>query len=634
MISAFRRYLDTWVVRGFFLIMVAAFVVWGVGDVVRNVGTSTWVAKVGGQTIELPQLQEAYQQQLNTLIRRLPSGSEPTPAMRRAVAGMALQNMINQAALNQELHRLGVVAPDAAVRRMVFAMPAFHGPTGQFDRATFEAVLRNNGLNEPRFLELVRTDLAQQQLIGAIAAGAVPPAELTRQLFAFQFEKRSADVVDLPFAAVPPPAPPSQAVLQRWYDNHPDSYSTPEMRRVKAAILSPETLAKDIPITEAELRAAYDARKADYVKPERRSVQVIVAPDQAKAQALATQWRGGADWAAMQKQAQADGGSAVELTDTLESGLPTAQLGHDVFAAAPDTVAGPTQGPGGWQVIKVTKVTPGSTETFEQAKPALRDRLLAEKASNMIYERANKLDNVLGTGASLDQLPSDLGLVGITGTMDAQGKTPEGTPAPIPGGSQVRQAIIDAAFKAQKDAPPRLTEVPLQGGGSAYYALTVENIIPPAEKPYAEVKDQVLADWTHDAVRHTQEVAAAHLLTAVKNGQKLADAAAVAGLQVRRTPLSGREKAVSGMPPELLRPLFGLKPGEPTMVQTPDGFLVAVPAEIELPDAAKDPADYSQVQALLTRQMGTDVAEIFAQALRHRAQPRINQTKLDSISAQ
>ena len=39
MITAFRRYLETWVVRGFFLIMVLAFISWGVGDVIRLVGT-------------------------------------------------------------------------------------------------------------------------------------------------------------------------------------------------------------------------------------------------------------------------------------------------------------------------------------------------------------------------------------------------------------------------------------------------------------------------------------------------------------------------------------------------------------------------------------------------------------------
>ena len=85
MITAFRRYLETWVVRGFFLIMVLAFVSWGVGDVIRLIGTSTWVAKVGGQTIEGTQLQEAYQRDMAQVTRNLPAGQEPTPDMRSGV---------------------------------------------------------------------------------------------------------------------------------------------------------------------------------------------------------------------------------------------------------------------------------------------------------------------------------------------------------------------------------------------------------------------------------------------------------------------------------------------------------------------------------------------------------------------
>ena len=78
MITVFRRLLETWVARGFFLIMVLAFVSWGVGDVIRLIGTSTWVAKVGGQTIEGMQLQEAYQRDMAQVTRNLPSGQEPT----------------------------------------------------------------------------------------------------------------------------------------------------------------------------------------------------------------------------------------------------------------------------------------------------------------------------------------------------------------------------------------------------------------------------------------------------------------------------------------------------------------------------------------------------------------------------
>jgi peptidyl-prolyl cis-trans isomerase D len=640
MISALRRSLDSWVARGFFLIMVVAFIVWGVGDVVRLVGTDTWVAKVAGTTIELPQAQQAFQQQMTDVQRRMPSGTDVTPEMRRTIAMASVQGLIGQTVLAQEQRRLGVVVPDAAVRQAVFAIPQFHGPSGQFDQATFQAVLRNNNMTEPQLLEIVRGRLAEQQLLGTLTAGVAPPDVLAKQVFAYQFEQRSADLVELPFSAAPVPPPPAEAVLQRWYDNHPDYYSTKEYRRIKAVVLSPETLAKDIPITDAELHAAYDARKALYVKPELRSVQVVQAPDQAKAAALAAQWRGaggqpGADWATMQAAAKAAGGSAIELNDTERAGLPTAELARTVFAAVPDAISDPMSGLAGWQVLKVTKVTPGSTQTFEQVQDQLRQLVLDSKAADLIYDRANKVDNILASGSGLDELPSDLGLAGVAGTMDAEGNTLDGKPAPIPGGDAIRQALIEAAFKAHKGDPPQLTEVPLKGSrGSAYYALRVEDVIPPAPKPFAQVRDTVLTDWRQDQQRHTQETAAAHLLTDVQHGQTLAQAAAGLGLTVTRTPLTGRDRAVSGMPPELLRPLFGLKPGEPTMVEEPEAFIVAVPAEILAPDTTSNPTGYEQVRTALRQSLAQDVGEIFTQTLRDQAHPSINQANLDSISGQ
>jgi peptidyl-prolyl cis-trans isomerase D len=216
MITAFRRYLETWVVRGFFLIMVFAFISWGVGDVIRLIGQSTWAAKVGGQTIEGQQLQDAYQREMSQVTRNLPSGQEPTQEMRSGVAHEALQGLITQAALSQELQRLRIVVPDEAVRQSVFALPAFRGANGQFDRQVFETVLRNNGLNEPRFLDMMRGDLAQRQLLGAVGAGAAAPEALLHPLFEAQFEKRSADMVEFPIAATPEPPAPGTAELQRW----------------------------------------------------------------------------------------------------------------------------------------------------------------------------------------------------------------------------------------------------------------------------------------------------------------------------------------------------------------------------------------------------------------------------------
>jgi len=631
MISTLRRSLDTWPVRGFFLIMVAAFIIWGIGDVFRLVGTSTWVAKVGDQTIEGAAFQAEYQRELNLASRNLPSGQDASAGLKRQVGDAALQRLIGQAALAQELRSLRVVTPDTAVRDATYALPAFHDKQGRFNRAAFEAALRTQGLTEQGFVELLRGDLAQQQVLGAVAAGAATPQAEAVPLYQMQFEKRSADMVEFPFAADTAPAP-AETELQRWYDNHPERYSSPELRRVKAIVLSPQTLAKDIPITEDDVRAIYNQRRAEFVTPEKRSAQVISIGDEAKAKALAEQWTGGADWTAMQAAAQQDGASAVALDDASQTEFPDADLGKAVFASPADHVSNPVKGAFGWYVTKVTKVTPGTDKSFDDVKEALRSRLLAEKATDLMYDRANKIDNLLGNGTALDQMPGDLGLAGVSGTLDAKGNTKDGTPAPIPGAPELKAALVAAAFQVQKGDAPQLSEVPTpSAGGSAYYAVSIDEILPPAPKPFDEVKPQVTEDWTADQQRHAAEAKAAKLLAALKGGQTLADAAAVAGVAVNRTPEVTRGASSEDMPGELANVLFGLKHGEPAMVATATTFIVAVPAQIDTPNPGIDPGGYAQLRTAVSRSVGSDMASIFAEAVRERANPRINQENFNSI---
>ena len=151
----------------------------------------------------------------------------------------------------------------------------------------------------------------------------------------------------------------------------------------------------------------------------------------------------------------------MELDDAAEAGLPDADLAKAVFAAPADTVSDPVQGRAGLVCAEGDQGDAGQRRRPSiEVKDALRNSLLAEKATDLIYDRANKIDNLLANGTALDQLPGDLGLAGVAGTLDAKGNTKDGKPAPIPGGDAERQAlIVAAAFQAQKGDPPQLTEV-------------------------------------------------------------------------------------------------------------------------------------------------------------------------------
>ncbi len=114
----------------------------------------------------------------------------------------------------------------------------------------------------------------------------------------------------------------------------------------------------------------------------------------------------------MQAAAQAEGASAITQDDATEVQFPDPDLAKAVFSSPAEAVSEPVKGQLGWFVVKVTKITAGSVTTFEQAKDRLRTGAVAAKAADLMYERANKLDQLLGNGTRLDDLPGDLGVVG------------------------------------------------------------------------------------------------------------------------------------------------------------------------------------------------------------------------------
>jgi peptidyl-prolyl cis-trans isomerase D len=327
---------------------------------------------------------------------------------------------------------------------------------------------------------------------------------------------------------------------------------------------------------------------------------------------------------------QKEGATATDLPNATKEQIPSPDLAAAAFAAPLNAVSAPLQGPFGWQVFKVTAIQPGVVKSFDDVKPVLHARIVADKAADVIYDRSAKIEDLLTGGTPLDELPADFGLVALTGTLDAEGNTPEGKPAPIQADDALRAAILREAFQAKPETPPHLIEGPRNAEGSTWFALQVEQISPPAPKPLETVKDTVTADWIHDQRRHAQETEAARILSEVKAGKPLAEAAA--GHTIATPPPAGRATGAPGLPVQLLEPLFVLKQGEPTMAETADGFAVAVLTTITEPDIAADPAEFGKLRDQLARSVGDDMQALLTLALRNRADPKINTAVFNTVA--
>lgn len=626
MLTALRSLANTWVAKALFVLLVLSFGIWGVGDMIRNLGRDAAVARVGGEEIEVDEAQQAIRREMQRLARQL-GGQLDNPQLRAAVAAQAMDALVNDRVIRQEQERMRIAVPDAAVRDFVFTIPAFRGADGRFSRPFLENFLRQNDLTEGQFLTLVRADLARQQLANTIRAGAVPPDALTKPLFRWAAEQRTATLVTLPFAQAPEPAAPDEATLRRFHENNPERFSAPEYRAATVALLNAQLISQEIQISDAELAAAYEQRRAQYETAEKRVLEQALLQDEDKAKALAEAWRRGATFQQMTQQAEAAEGQALELGPLDRAGLPFPTLAEAVFALPEGGVTAPIETDLGWHVLKVVRIEPPTSRSFAEVKDELRAELTSERAADLAFERANRVEDALAGGATLEEVARRFGLGLATVNTDASGKDPEGKDVSLPVVEAARAAVFRAIFNTDRNAPLRLQE-----GEAGFVAVTIRAITPATLRPFESVRAEVLISWMADARRRAQEERAAAMLAAVKGGKTLAAAAQEAGLGSRQVGAIPRTTQQDSPIPQPLRaPLFETALNDATMVETPDGFTVAQVVEVTPADPDADAAAVAQLRGAVEQSIAQDLEVQYTAALRGRANIRINQRLLDQI---
>ncbi len=628
MLTALRRLAGTWVAKILFVLLILSFAVWGIEDVVRNLGRETAVAHVAGDPIELTEAQAHARREMQRLARQLGNRFEPDDNIRRAVAAQALEQLISDRALRAEAQRLGITAPTEAVRNSVFAIPGLRGEDGTFSRTVFDNFLRQNDLTERQFLQIVAGDVLRQQLAGAVRSGAASPDMLSAPILAWAMERRGAEVVLVQSGAMPEPEAATEAQLRRFQENNAARFSTPEYREAVIAVLTPETIASEIEVTDAQLQQAYDSRRAQYDLPERRALLQSVVPNEEAARQIAQAWRDGAAFSAIEAQASAADGSAADLGLLDRATLPLANVAEAAFAAPAGAVTDPVQSPFGWHVIKVDRIEPATVRTLADVRDELRAEVARDRAFDMAFERANRVEDALAGGAPLTEVGQRFGLGVATVTIDASGRDAEGAVVALPLPDAQRTELLRAVFAARQGDAPRMTEM-----GDAFVAIELRAVTPPALRPFESVEAALRVAFEADARRRAAEERAAALLAAVRGGKPLAEAAAEAGLTAQRVAAFGRNPQQAGaLPPELLAPLFEARQGEVTMAETRTGFAVAQLTDIIPFNPASDPLGLGRVRTEIEQSMQDELEEQFAIALRGRADVRINRTLLDQVT--
>ncbi|QHC36102.1 peptidylprolyl isomerase [Komagataeibacter xylinus] len=628
----YRVFVDSWVGRIVAGLFFLAFIGFGVGDVLLNIGTerADVAARVGNRPILVQTYQNALQTEMPQVAQsmHLADPSQIPPATREQVAQQVLGRLMLQAEIAEAADRHGLIVPDSVVRDEIFSIPAFKGRDGQFDRDLFNDRLRRTGMTEGRLIELVQQEQASRVLLQPIRDGVAAPDVMVRRVFDFEAQTRTIDLVRVPFAEQNVTATPTAAQLARYQANHPWEFTVPEYRHARIVVLSADTIGQRLDITDADLHQAYEAQAQTFNQPERRNVQIVTVPTEDRARALAAQWTDAGAWVSVQKNAGKDA-AAVELPGIKVGDVPSADLGKQIFAAPANATQGPLRSEGGWVVFRVTSISAAHTTPFDEVKQALHDKLAHDRAQALLADRVQKLQDALA-GGGLDAIPADLGATAVSGDVDAQGLTHEGTPAPIPGSDAARQAIIARVFSQAKGANPEL----VQGPDGVWYGVAVDGVTPGHVQTPAEAGPKVAGAWQAAARRHmADEQATAYYTQAAAQGGLGHVSPAIAGLE-HSQPISPMQPAPE-IPREVAALVFRLsQPGQSVMIQAGDAYVVATLTAINHPDPATQKNLYDQVRAGLGQSMGDDIEMSYGAALEGIVKPKPNNGAIQAVMAE
>lgn len=603
-----------------FGLLILSFGVWGIGDIFRPVSGRDVVIEIGGTEIPAEQLARDVQREIQALRARSGVSLDYGQALRFGLVGQTISRLVGSTLLDLATRDMGVAVSDRMISDAVRNDPNFRNQFGKFDRQRYRQTLASLGMSERMYEETLRGGLARRQLAGGVAASESVPKSLAHAIYRHRRERRVADILFIPNASLTGLGAPDQAALETFHKDNEARFMAPEFREVTAVIIRPDDLAANIDVSDERLQEEYRNRLDEFETSERRAVEQLLFSGESEAKAAYDRIRSGEDFAAV-------GADVLPLGTVAKGELPLAALGDGAFALDPGTASAPIKTALGWHIVRVTKIEPGSTTSFADAREKLKTLVKRELAVDAAIDLGEELDKEIGGGTSVVDAARQFGLA-LTRipAMDAKGQDAEGKPiAAIPQGSD----FVQQAFLAIAGEDGLLSDA----DDGSYFILRVDGITPAAVRPLDSIRDKVAAAWTAERKAEEARKTAQSVTERIAAGVKLAELAGEVGQKVRTTDPFTRDGDGAGdhVSAALVEKMFALRVGDAAWAPTLDGTVVGVAKEVKSANPLSDSKGVKAVSDRLRQVMAVDFLAQYTNALRDRYPVEIDQAAVEDM---
>ncbi|MGH8765204.1 MAG: SurA N-terminal domain-containing protein, partial [Burkholderiales bacterium] len=519
---------------------VVPFAFFGLESYTRGMRGSGDVASVNGSTITEREFAEQLDRQQERVRAMLGRDADPsmfdTPEMRRAV----IESMISQRLLLTEVANANLAMPKDAVVSSILAAPEFQ-EGGKFSSERYSEYLRQRGMSDEGNVAMLRVEIPAGRLVSALTGSAFQSRSVTRRLLALEGQKREVAEAVISTDAYLGQVKPDDKQIKAYYDANGALFQVPERIRAEYLVLSAEELGKAEPVTDAELKAAYEARAGRSAGAEQRHASHILLKTKAEADKVLAEARQSPQrFAELAKKFSQDSGSAEnggDLGMVTRGSLAAKPLEDAIFSLKNNEIGGPVQTEFGYHVVRVSAIQAGKERPFEEVKKEIAAELAQQKGAKKLAEVAQDFNNlVYEQSDSLKPAAERFKLKpATTGWMTRQAAQDAGVVA--------NPKLLAALFSSDAIQQHRNTDAIEVAPGVLVAARVVEHQAA-SQRPFEEVKAEVARRVAREEAAALARKEGAAKLAALAKGENAGLAWSAPKTVSRREPLD-----VDALPP-------------------------------------------------------------------------------------
>ncbi|MEJ6726013.1 MAG: SurA N-terminal domain-containing protein [Emcibacteraceae bacterium] len=492
MFDFFRKGMGSIFAGGLLAMLIASFVLWGVGDPLSTLGSDD-IAEVGDEKITPFDLERAFESEYLRIQQQAGDSLTRELAIQVGIGSQAIAKLVELKAYDVETSNLGLRTSDEDLRDYIYNIQTFQDETGQFNRSYFDQYTRSQGYTTKDFEALLREEMARASLIESLIGNVISSDIATTTLTKYASEERTSEILAIPASLMTGIGEVNDEILKTYFEENKLNYMSPEYRDISYFEVSAATVASTISIGNEEVIANYESRISEFTREEERSFVQMFFDDLEMANKAYTDLENGKSFSEVivdrtgdtQDEATFDPMPKNEITDNYGEEITTL-----IYNASLNGYTEPINTDFGVYIFKIISIKPGSSQTVEDVREIIVNDLKMERAIDMLFDIRNLIDDELAAGSPINIVAEAAGVpLKTVSNFNIEGMTPDGSASTeLP----LIVDFIDYSFRNNIGEELELYE----GVSNKFYMLSVDNIIVSNLQDFVDVRDTVDEDWS------------------------------------------------------------------------------------------------------------------------------------------